>query len=328
MPSPRRSSSAKADRVAGGDKVEFGIYLPQLAADVDELTAKAKAAERLGFDSLWLYDHLYGPGAPDVVSYEAWILATTLLVRTDRLRVGHLVNCNNFRHPALLAKMAATLDVVSNGRLEFGLGSGSYEPEHVEAGLPWGDAKERTERFAEALEVIRLMFAGPRASFAGAHYQLNGLPTTPAPVQSPHPPIHIGGVGPTTRRLAATYADVWNIPTYALDRVSELMASVDEECERVGRDPATLQRSVEAVMVTATSDNLTKAIEVGERRYGGPGYGLAEGGFVGSPARIVDRIGELTEVGFTSFIFMTHDRAAPETLEVFAAEVMPAFRET
>lgn len=306
--------------------IEFGIYLPQLAAGVDELIDRAQAAERVGFDSLWLFDHLYGPGAPDVVAYEGWVLATTLLVRTSRLRVGHLVNCNNFRHPAVLAKMAATLDVVSNGRLEFGLGSGSYEAEHVQAGLPWGSAKERTERLAEALEIVTRMFAGSRASFDGRHYQLRDLPTTPAPVQTPHPPIHIGGVGPTTRRLAAKYADVWNIPTYALDRVTDLMSAVDQECERIGRDPATLRRSIEAVLVTATADRLDKALEVGRRRYGGPGYGLEAGGFVGSPEQIVDRIGELASAGFGTFIFMTHDRADPVTLELFAADVMPAFR--
>jgi alkanesulfonate monooxygenase SsuD/methylene tetrahydromethanopterin reductase-like flavin-dependent oxidoreductase (luciferase family) len=313
------------EHVASGD-IEFGIYLPQLAASIDDLTTRALAAEHAGFDSLWLFDHLYGPGAPDVVAYEGWVLATALLVQTSRLRVGHLVNCNNFRHPAVLAKMAATLDVVSNGRLEFGLGSGSYEAEHVEAGLPWGSAKERTERLAEALEIVTRMFAGPRASFDGKHYQLADLPTTPPPVQSPRPPIHIGGVGPTTRRLAAKYADVWNIPTYALDRSTELMTAVDAECEQIGRDPATLRRSVEAVLVTATADRLDKAIEVGRRRYGGAGYGLEAGGFVGIPARITERIGELADAGFGTFIFMTHDRADPETLDLIAAEVMPAFR--
>jgi len=280
----------------------------------------------VGFDSLWLFDHLYGPGAPDVVTYEGWILATALLAKTTRLRVGHLVSCNNFRHPAVLAKMAATLDVISGGRLEFGLGSGSIEAEHVEAGLPWGTPRERNERLAEALEIITRMFAGPRASFDGEHYQLVDLPTSPAPVQSPHPPIHIGGVGPTTRRLAAQYADVWNIPTYALDRTAELMAAVDEECERIGRDPATLRRSVEAVLVTGTDATLAKAVEVGQRRYGSPGYGLEAGGFIGSPGRIIERVEELAGAGFSLFIFMTHDRADPETLELFGAEVMPALR--
>src|SRR5437762_1424041 len=117
--------------------IEFGIYVPQVAFGYDDILQRALACEELGYDALWLYDHLYSPGLPDADSFEAWTLASALLARTSRLRVGHLVNCNNFRHPALLAKMATTLDVISGGRLEFGIGSGSYEPEHLEAGLPW-----------------------------------------------------------------------------------------------------------------------------------------------------------------------------------------------
>src|SRR3954469_23526053 len=114
----------------GVSAVEFGIYLPQLAIGFDDLVARALECERLGFDSLWLYDHLYAPGMPQAPSFEAWIAATGLLARTSRLRLGHLVNCNNFRHPVLLAKMATSLDVISAGRLEFGIGSGSIAEEH------------------------------------------------------------------------------------------------------------------------------------------------------------------------------------------------------
>src|SRR5581483_2520013 len=122
---------------------QFGIYFPQLAVSIDDITARAADCERFGFDSLWFYDHLYAPGMPDATSYEGWILATAILMRTERLRVGHLVTCNTFRHPVVVAKMAATLDVASQGRVELGLGSGSYEQEHLEAGLTWGSAKER-----------------------------------------------------------------------------------------------------------------------------------------------------------------------------------------
>jgi alkanesulfonate monooxygenase SsuD/methylene tetrahydromethanopterin reductase-like flavin-dependent oxidoreductase (luciferase family) len=307
-------------------RIDFGVYLPQVAISVEDVIDRALECERAGVDSFWFFDHLYSPGLPDVEAYEGWILATAVLARTSRLRVGHLVTCNSFRHPALLAKMAATLDVVSNGRLEFGLGSGSYEPEHIEAGLPWATARERNERLAEALEIITRMWSGPRVSFAGTHYTVQDLPATPTPVQSPHPPIHVGGSGPTTRALAARYADVWNVPTYALDRATELMSAVDAECERIGRDPATLQRSVEAVLVVARDAALPEAEAVARRRFAAPGFGLDEGGFIGTPARIIERIGGLTDTGFTSFIFMTHDRVSPETLALLSEEVMPAFR--
>jgi F420-dependent oxidoreductase-like protein len=313
--------------VAPVSRVEFGIYVPQLAIGADEIVDRALACERLGLDSFWLYDHLYGPGLPNVDSFEGWILATAILAKTSRIRVGHLVTCNNFRHPALLAKMAATADVLSHGRLELGLGSGSYELEHTEAGLEWGSNKERADRLDEALQIVTAMFTQPMVSFDGKHYQLKDLPSLPAPVQQPHPPIHIGGAGPLrTLPLVAKYADVWNIPTYALDRIDELSQALDTECERIGRDPATLRRSVESVLVVAPHDRLADATAKAERRYGGPGFGLAEGGFIGTPDRIVDRIGELVAVGISSFVFLTHDRAADESLELLAGDVIPLVR--
>jgi alkanesulfonate monooxygenase SsuD/methylene tetrahydromethanopterin reductase-like flavin-dependent oxidoreductase (luciferase family) len=308
------------------NQVTFGIYVPQLAVSADDLIGRALECERLGFESLWLFDHLYGPGFPDRDAFEAWTLAATLLAKTTRLRVGHLVNCNNFRHPALLAKMATSLDVLSDGRLEFGIGSGSYEIEHHQAGLDWGSARERTERLGEALEIITRMFTSPRTSFAGKHYTVDDLPNLPAPIQQPRPPIHIGGAGKTmTLPLVARFADVWNVPTYALGDLDELTRILDAECERIGRDPSEITRSIEAVLVTAPAAALDKAIEVGQRRYGGPGFGLEEGGFIGTPPAIVDRIGELAAKGFSTFIFMTHDRASTETLELVANEVVPHF---
>lgn len=306
--------------------VTFGIYVPQIAMSPDDIVARALDCERLGFTSLWLFDHLYGPGIPDAPAYEAWTLASVLLARTTTLRVGHLVNCNNFRHPALLAKMATSLDVLSGGRLEFGIGSGSYEQEHHEAGIAWGTTRERTERLEEALEITTRMFASPRTTFAGKHYTVNDLPNLPGPVQQPRPPIHIGGAGrKLTLPLVARFADVWNVPTYALGELDELSGVLEAECERIGRDPAEITRSIEAVLVTAPSDSLDAAISVGRRRYGMPGFGLDEGGFIGTPDVIVDRVGELVEKGFSSFIFMTHDRAAIETLELLASEVVPSF---
>jgi alkanesulfonate monooxygenase SsuD/methylene tetrahydromethanopterin reductase-like flavin-dependent oxidoreductase (luciferase family) len=307
--------------------VAFGIYVPQLALGFPEILSRAKSCEELGYDSLWLFDHLYGPGLPDVDSFEGWTLATALLAQTSRLRVGHLVLCNNFRHPALLAKMATTLDVISGGRIELGIGSGSYEPEHNEAGLPWGSARERSERLAEALEIITRMFASSRTTFEGQHYAVRDLPNLPGPVQQPRPPIHIGGAGPLrTLPLVARYADAWNVPTYALDRIPELQRTLDDECARIGRDPKTIRRSIEGVLVVAPAERLDDALAVARRRYGDAGFGLDVGGFIGTPPQVVDRIGELVEAGFSSFVFMTHDRASEETLRLFADEVMAQFR--
>jgi alkanesulfonate monooxygenase SsuD/methylene tetrahydromethanopterin reductase-like flavin-dependent oxidoreductase (luciferase family) len=196
---------------------QFGVYIPQVSFTYPQIIERARVAEQVGFDSLWLYDHLYSPGQPELPSLEGWTLATYLLAQTTRLRVGHLVLCNNFRHPALLAKMATTLDVLSEGRLELGIGSGSVSAEHAQSSLPWGGFPERSDRLAESLEILTRMFTETATTFSGRHYQVTDLPNLPGPVQTPHPPIHIGGIGPRrTLPLVARYADVWNIPTYGL----------------------------------------------------------------------------------------------------------------
>jgi alkanesulfonate monooxygenase SsuD/methylene tetrahydromethanopterin reductase-like flavin-dependent oxidoreductase (luciferase family) len=312
--------------MTGEPGIKFGIYLPQVALDFETIAGRALECERLGYDSLWLYDHLYAPGLPEAGSFEAWTLATALLARTSRLRVGHLVLSSTFRHPALLAKMATTLDVISGGRLEFGIGSGSVEEEHRLAGLEWGSIRERSERLGEALEIITRMFRGPTATFKGTHYSVADLPNRPAPAQPGGPPVHVGGAGPLrTLPLVARYADVWNVPTYALDRLASLSRTLDAECAKIGRDPATIGRSLEAVLTVAPEGELEAAIARARRRYGNPGYGMEAGGLTGTPARVTERIGELIAEGFTSFIFITHDRAATGTLELFASEVARHF---
>jgi alkanesulfonate monooxygenase SsuD/methylene tetrahydromethanopterin reductase-like flavin-dependent oxidoreductase (luciferase family) len=307
--------------------IEFGIYLPQVALTFEDILGRALECERLGYDSLWLYDHLYAPGLPRAPSLEAWTLATALLARTSRLRVGHLVACNNFRHPAVLAKMATTLDVISGGRLEFGIGSGSVAAEHEQAGLPWGPARERSERLGESLEIITRMFAEPAgATWEGKHFAVRDLPNMPGPAQRPRPPVHVGGAGTKfTLPLVARYADVWNVPTYALDRLGELSAALDAECERIGRDPASIRRSVEAVLVIAPLSELDDALARARRHYGDPGFGLDAGGLAGTPDQISERIAALVHAGFSSFVFFTHDRASTRTLELLADEVMPRF---
>ncbi len=308
--------------------VEFGIYVPQVAFSWEEISSRAKAADESGIDSIWFYDHLYGPGQPELSSFEAWTLATYVLATTKRLRAGHLVLCNNFRHPALLAKMVSTLDVLCGGRLEVGLGSGSVELEHRQAGIDWSTLEERSQRLEESLVVLTSMFANPMTTFSGRHFNVQGLPNEPRPLQQPRPPIHVGGTGRRrTLPLVARYADVWNVPTYGLADWEGAQRALDEECGRIGRDPATLRRSHEAVLVLAPDDSsLREELQRAERRYRGPGWGLAEGGYVGTPNAVVDRIAAAREKGISLFIFFTHDRAAPRTLDLIAEHLIPAFR--
>jgi alkanesulfonate monooxygenase SsuD/methylene tetrahydromethanopterin reductase-like flavin-dependent oxidoreductase (luciferase family) len=261
---------------------------------------------------------------PDVPALEGWTLATALLARTSRLRVGHLVLNNNFRHPALLGRMASTLDVIAGGRFDLGIGSGSYEAEHGEGGFPWGPIAERTARLEEALEILTSMFSGGRTTFEGRHYQVHDLPNLPPA----RPPIHIGGAGERfTLPLVARYADVWNVPTYAVADWPRKLGVIEAECARVGRDPMSIRRSLEAVLVIAPDDaSLREATAKAERRYPGAGWGLHEAGFVGTPARIVDRIGEEVERGMSLFVFFPSDRGREDTLRLLAEEVLPHFQ--
>ena len=218
--------------------LDIGVYVPQMGFTFAEILHRARRCEELGIGSLWLYDHMYGPGVPDIDSLEGWTLATALLSRTERLRVGHLVLCNQFRHPAVLAKMATTLDQISGGRLELGVGSGSIEDEHRRMGLAWGSFVDRSERLRETLEILVQAFADERIDFSGTHYAVRDMPIKPGPVQRPRPPIIVGGSGEKyTLPLVARYADVWNVPTYALGEMEHKLAVLRSLCERIGRDP-------------------------------------------------------------------------------------------
>jgi alkanesulfonate monooxygenase SsuD/methylene tetrahydromethanopterin reductase-like flavin-dependent oxidoreductase (luciferase family) len=305
--------------------LDIGVYVPQMAFSYHDVLHRALRCEELGIGSLWLYDHLYGPGAPDIPSLEAWTLATALLSRTERLRIGHLVLCNQFRHPAVLAKMATTLDQVSAGRLQLGIGSGSIEDEHTRTGLLWGTFAERSERLAETLEILNQAFANGVVDFAGRHYTVCDMPIVPGAVQKPRPPIIVGGVGEKyTLPLVARYADVWNVPTYALGQLEHKLSVLRSICDDIGRDPASIVLSVEAVMALARDDaSLPKVRQIAQKRFGAPGFGLHEGGLIGTPPVIVERLHQLQELGFQHVALFTHDRASDQTLELLASSVLP-----
>jgi alkanesulfonate monooxygenase SsuD/methylene tetrahydromethanopterin reductase-like flavin-dependent oxidoreductase (luciferase family) len=304
--------------------LDVGVYVPQMGFSYADVLHRATRCEQLGIGSLWLYDHLYGPGVPNIDSLEAWTLATALLSRTERLRVGHMVLCNQFRHPAVLAKMATTLDQISDGRLELGLGSGSIPDEHLRTGLPWGTFRERSERLGEALEILTQAFANQSIDFAGKHYTVRELPIVPGPVQRPRPPITVGGAGEKfTLPLVARYADVWNVPTYALGELEHKVTVLRSICAGIGRDPSTILLSVEAVLALAPDDAaLPKVRELAEKRFGGPGFGLREGGLVGTAPQIIDRIKQWEALGFGQVVLFTHDRASDETLDLLASKVI------
>jgi F420-dependent oxidoreductase-like protein len=199
--------------------------------------------ERLGFDSVWDCDHYIQPSRPTGPYFEAWTLLAGLAARTERIRIGVLVSCNTFRHPALLAKEAVTVDHISNGRLELGLGAGWYKPEHEQFGIDFPAAGELVGRFREAVEVVDRLLCDEITTYNGQYYQLTDAASRPRPVQQPRPPLTLGAHGPKMLGIVARYADVWN----SFGTVEEMRARnqiLDEQCARIGRAPGDIVRSL------------------------------------------------------------------------------------
>jgi alkanesulfonate monooxygenase SsuD/methylene tetrahydromethanopterin reductase-like flavin-dependent oxidoreductase (luciferase family) len=223
---------------------------------IDELVQRARDAERLGFDGVALMDHLAPPGATEAPMYEAITTAAWLAARTERLTVGHLVLCDAFRHPALLAKQAVTLAHASGGRFELGLGWGSV-PDEIEAfGVADTAPAVRVARMAETLEVVRGLWSGEPVSFEGAHHRLGGVAQQPVPERPI--PIVIGGIGRRTLALVAAHADWWNLPLHTLDRLDELRP-------RAGRARVSIQQMVTLVPSEAVREQV---VATARRRFG------------------------------------------------------------
>jgi len=305
-------------------ETEVGVYLPQVGFTWEELRTRVQLCDREGVDSVWFMDHLYPPGLPAVPAFEAWTTATALAALTERIRLGHLVLANGFRHPALLAKMAITLDHASGGRLDLGLGSGSYPAEYAQFGLEHPPERVRAEQLDEALQVLKLLFTEDAPTFRGRRYRLDAAPSLPRPLQRPHPPIHIGGAGERrTLPIVARHADAWNCPTYALGELPRKLAALRAACDRVGRDAGSLRVTEEAVLALVDrADRVDAARAEAERRFPGPGWGFAAGGWCGTPDMILRRIEERRALGVSGFVFFLHDRAAPDTLRLLAREVV------
>jgi alkanesulfonate monooxygenase SsuD/methylene tetrahydromethanopterin reductase-like flavin-dependent oxidoreductase (luciferase family) len=206
-----------------------------------ELVEQWAWLERIGFDSLWLADHYVPPFKLDGPIFEAWTLLAALAMATERVRCGVLVSCNTFRHPPLLAKEAVTVDHVSNGRLEFGLGAGWFVPEHDMFGVPFPAAGELVDRFREAVEICYQLFRQDVTTYDGTYYQLRDAPFRPRPLQEKLP-FTLAAHGPRMMRIVARYADRWN-SNGTLSEMAERCRLLDEACAAVGRDPREILRS-------------------------------------------------------------------------------------
>ncbi|HYU86597.1 MAG TPA: LLM class flavin-dependent oxidoreductase [Kribbellaceae bacterium] len=227
----------------GGRRMRFGL-LTQPGSSWPELTEQWREAEDLGVDTAWVIDHFVGPEArPDTWYFEGWTMLAGLAALTSRIRLGVMVTGNTYRNPALLAKQAVTVDHISGGRLELGLGAGFDEREHKAYGFAFPSPGERVDMLAEAVEVITTLQASERSDYTGEYYRLDNAVFEPKPLQSPRLPLTIGATHPRMLALTARYADYWNTRLPAAE-AAPLCRALDDHCRDLSRAPATLLRSV------------------------------------------------------------------------------------
>ncbi|MDE0231972.1 MAG: LLM class flavin-dependent oxidoreductase [bacterium] len=207
------------------------------------LARKWRHYEELGIETIWNPDHLLSPIDPTAPMFEGWTTLAALAAETSRIRLGVLVSSNLLRHPALLAQQAITVDHISRGRLEVGMGCGWFEEEHRRFGIPLPEPGVRVDRFSEAMEIIDRLLRGETVTYEGEHYQVSEARLRPHPVQLPRPPLTLAAHGPRMLRIAARYADRWN-SMGAPEEMAERNRFLDAECERIGRDPAGIVRSL------------------------------------------------------------------------------------
>jgi F420-dependent oxidoreductase-like protein len=298
---------------------------PQQGADYATLRRVAQATERLGFDAFFRSDHylsMGGSGLPGPT--DAWATLAALAVETSRIRLGTLVSPVTFRLPGPLAVTVAQVDQMSGGRVELGLGTGWFDGEHAAYGIPFPPLAERFDMLSEQLAIITGLWQTPEReafSFRGAHYQVSDSPGLPKPAQRPRPPVVIGGTGGRrTPRLAAAYADEFNAAFLSVPESAAAFGRVREACAATGRDARSLRYSV-AQTVCCGRD----AAEL-ERRAAAIGQPLADlrvSGVAGTPAEVIDRIGQFAETGADGVYLQVLDTGDIDHLELIAAEVLP-----
>jgi F420-dependent oxidoreductase-like protein len=278
--------------------IRVGLKLiPQLTT-VDELRAVWQIADERGFDHCWVYDHFLpaSDAAPEGPVFDGWSLLAAMAAVTTRVRVGILVTGNTYRHPGILAKMAVTVDHLSGGRLECGLGAGWAEREHTMFGLEYGTPGTRIARLAEACRVLKALWTQGETTFVGEHYTITDAIAHPKPVQQPYPPLWIGGRGERKLlRVVAEHGDVWNTTSRDIDEEIRLSGVLDRHCEAVGRDPTTIRRSMQLY-------------------------------YRGDASAVVEQARRYADAGFTEFVVTLYVEDPASAAAAVAADVLPALR--
>ncbi|MDQ5824717.1 MAG: LLM class F420-dependent oxidoreductase [Chloroflexota bacterium] len=326
--------------------IKFGVLVPQGwrmdLVDIQDpiekyeaMTRVAKEAEQLGFDSVWLYDHFHTVPSPELeTTFECWISTAALARDTSNIRIGQMVSCNGYRNPALLAKMASTVDVLSHGRLDFGIGAGWYEHEYLAYGYPYPEAPERLRMLGEALQIFHAMWKEDYATFEGKHYQVKGAINEPKGVQQPHIPIWVGGGGEkVTLKLVARYADACNVGGINPDNYRHKFEVLRQHCENEGRDYNSIIKSAEITLNILEPgedpEEATRVIRERDSKARNRDITLEEysrGNFVGSAQECVDMLGTLVDAGVEYIIAYLPNIVHLEPLHRLAEGVLPAFR--
>lgn len=307
------------------DSVNFIVRVHQAGCGYADLRRVFQAADRLGYHGASLYDLL---GAP---ALECWTALSALAAETERVRMMPLTLANLYRHPGTLAKMAATLDAVSGGRLTLGIGAGGGESDHRAYGVPYPPMARRAAMLDEAMQVIKLLWTGERVSFDGCYYRLDGAVCDPAPTQRPRPPILIGGHGERhLLRVAAAHADITNMSAdMSVSEHARKRGVLDSHCRDAGRDPSEVALSHNARVFIGRDDAAVHARIAGQAaRQDVPTerFKAALGNAVaGTPRQCAARLREYADIGIRHFFLLFPEPIAISDLELFADEVMPLF---
>ncbi len=307
--------------MAHDGKIRFGLFSPQSGLGFDSLAARAQLCERLGFHSIWLDDHMWTRAMPDLDHLDVIPALAALAAHTQTLRLGALVLCYAYRSPAMLAKALCSIDQISKGRLDVGIGIGWMREEFQAYGFEYPRVGTRLRQMEEALQVLKAMFTEPKATFKGRYFSVADAYNNPKPVQKPHPPITIGGAGKKVMlRLVAKYADRWNIPGGYPD-IAGLTAALKAHCEAVGRDFNQIEISEQLlVCMGANAEEVERKWQFASRM-----KPFAATAIKGTPPQLAAALKDRVAQGVTTFIVFFSDGSAPQTLETFAKEVMPAF---
>ena len=309
--------------------MRFGLHIGQQNITMDELRRLWRWADTAGFDWVDVWDHFYE--APPIDGNGSCFEATTCMAamacETSRVRVGVLVLGMGYRHPAVLANALCTIDHLSGGRLEIGLGAGWHEPEYRAYGIPFPPVRERLDMLEEGIQVVRLLTTRDRSTFDGRYFRLENAACNPKPVQ-PRVPIWVGGNGEKrTLRIAARYADGWNAPYTSPEEFSRLSGILDHWCEREGRDPVTVERTVNlSFHMAATPAALERAEQQYRQTWGPAAEAMRARGLVtGLPAQAIELVGRYEQAGAARVNIAIRPPVDWDALRAWSEEVIPAF---